>query len=35
MKRGRFPGRHRQHCHSRRGGKRAAGDPSAMHPASR
>src|SRR2546423_4399109 len=35
MIRGRFPGRHRQHLHALRGGKRAAGDPSAVHPAGR
>ena len=35
MQRGRFPGCHRQPLNSRRGGKRAAGDPSAGHPAGR
>jgi hypothetical protein len=35
MIRGRFPGRHRQHLDALRGGKRAAGDPSAGHPAGR
>jgi len=35
MIRGRFPGRHRQHIHPCRGGKSAAGDPSAAHPAGR
>ena len=30
---GRFPGRHRQHVDPLRGGKSAAGDPSAVHPA--
>src|SRR4029453_18252066 len=33
MIRGRFPGRHRQHIHPLRGGKSAAGDPGAAHPA--
>src|SRR5215471_17942902 len=35
MIRGRFLGRHCQYRHALRGGKRAAGDPSAGHPASR
>jgi hypothetical protein len=30
-----FPGRHRQHSHALRGGKRVAGDPRVGHPASR
>lgn len=30
---GRFPGRHRQHIHPLSGGKSAAGDPGAAHPA--
>src|SRR5215467_3348611 len=33
--RGRFLGRHCQYLDALRGGKRAAGDPSAVHPASR
>jgi hypothetical protein len=35
MIRGRFLGRHRQYRDALRGGKRAAGDPSVVHPASR
>ena len=35
MIRGRFLGRHRQYLDALRGGKRAAGDPSVVHPASR
>ena len=35
MQRGRFPGRHRQHPYALRGGKRAAGDPSVVHPVGR
>lgn len=33
MRLGRFPGGHRQHVDPLRGGKSAAGDPSAVHPA--